>query len=107
MVYDDGRCIGCRYCMMACPFQVPKFEWGSAVPLIRKCDFCADRLAIGLAPACAHLLPQPGPVLRGAERPLERGAPPHRDPPGKVLPRGVWGKNRGGHVKNLPDPGLL
>ncbi len=53
VVYDDERCIGCRYCMMACPFQIPKFQWSSAVPLIRKCDFCADRLAMSLAPACS------------------------------------------------------
>lgn len=57
VVYDDERCIGCRYCMMACPFQVPKFEWSSAVPLVRKCDFCADRIAIGLAPACTTTCP--------------------------------------------------
>ena len=68
VVYDDDKCIGCRYCMMACPFQVPKFEWGSAVPLIRKCDFCADRIEIGLAPSLRHRLPQPGPGLRGAGR---------------------------------------
>jgi formate dehydrogenase iron-sulfur subunit len=57
VVYDDSKCIGCRYCMMACPFQVPKFDWGSAVPLIRKCDFCADRLAAGLPSSCAATCP--------------------------------------------------
>jgi formate dehydrogenase iron-sulfur subunit len=57
VVYDDDRCIGCRYCMMACPFQVPKFQWESAVPLVRKCDFCADRLAAGLSPACTATCP--------------------------------------------------
>jgi formate dehydrogenase iron-sulfur subunit len=57
VVYDDGKCIGCRYCMMACPFQVPKFQWESAVPLVRKCTFCADRQALGLAPACATTCP--------------------------------------------------
>ncbi len=57
VVYNDDRCIGCRYCMMACPFQIPKFEWESAVPLIRKCTFCADRQAEGLAPTCATTCP--------------------------------------------------
>lgn len=57
VVYDDGKCIGCRYCMMACPFQIPKFEWESAVPLVRKCTFCADRQALGEEPACTASCP--------------------------------------------------
>jgi formate dehydrogenase iron-sulfur subunit len=57
VVYDDERCIGCRYCMLACPFQIPKFQWESAVPLVRKCTFCADRQAMGLAPACTTTCP--------------------------------------------------
>jgi len=52
VVYDEGKCIGCRYCMVACPFGVPNFEWDDPTPWIRKCDFCADRLAKGLEPAC-------------------------------------------------------
>jgi len=57
VVYDDSKCIGCRYCMMACPFQIPKFQWDSAVPYIRKCTFCADRQAVGLEPACSTTCP--------------------------------------------------
>ena len=57
VVYDDSRCIGCRYCMMACPFQIPKFQWEAAVPYIRKCTFCADRQAAGLQPACSTTCP--------------------------------------------------
>jgi formate dehydrogenase iron-sulfur subunit len=57
VVYDDDKCIGCRYCMMACPFQIPKFEWESAVPLVRKCTFCADRQAMNLAPSCVTTCP--------------------------------------------------
>jgi formate dehydrogenase iron-sulfur subunit len=57
VVYDAARCIGCRYCMMACPFGVPKFEWDKAIPLIRKCTFCADRQDEGLEPACTAACP--------------------------------------------------
>jgi len=57
VTYEASRCIGCRYCMMACPFSVPKYEWGKALPLVRKCDMCADRVANGLPTACAEACP--------------------------------------------------
>lgn len=57
VVYEASRCIGCRYCMIACPFSVPKYEWSKALPLVRKCDMCADRLANGLPTACAEACP--------------------------------------------------
>ena len=57
VVYDEGKCIGCRYCMVACPFGVPTFQWDSPLPWIRKCTFCADRLNAGLEPACVKTCP--------------------------------------------------
>lgn len=54
VVYDAHICIGCRYCMMACPFQIPKYEWHKPIPQIRKCIMCYDtRLKKGLPTACA------------------------------------------------------
>jgi Fe-S-cluster-containing dehydrogenase component len=41
--YDPTWCVGCRYCMMACPYNVPKFEFGKAVPQIVKCELCRPR----------------------------------------------------------------
>jgi len=55
--YDGSRCMGCRYCMVACPFQVPKYEYSKAIPLVRKCTFCAGRQAEGKLPACAQVCP--------------------------------------------------
>ena len=57
VVYHANRCIGCRYCMIACPFGVPKFEYAKAVPYVKKCTFCAERQAKGLAPACTEICP--------------------------------------------------
>jgi len=99
VVYDDTRCIGCRYCMMACPFQIPKFEWSSAVPLIRKCDFCADRINIGLSPACSTVCPT-GTLLFGDRDPLLKEA--HRRigaQPGKYYPQVYGEKTVGGTAK--------
>ena len=57
VVYHAERCIGCRYCMAACPFGIPKTQWDKTLPLIQKCDFCADRLAKGEQPACGEVCP--------------------------------------------------
>ena len=57
VVYDDNKCIGCRYCMVACPFGIPAYEWTDPTPWVRKCTFCADRQAAGLKPACVTTCP--------------------------------------------------
>jgi len=57
ILYHPDRCMGCRYCMVACPFGVPKFEYEKAVPYIQKCSFCLERLDQGKLPACAQVCP--------------------------------------------------
>jgi len=57
VIYHGERCIGCRYCMVACPFGVPKYEYEKALPLVRKCIFCIDRIRAGKMPACAQVCP--------------------------------------------------
>jgi formate dehydrogenase iron-sulfur subunit len=57
VVYHADRCLGCRYCMIACPFGVPKYTFSSATPLVKKCTFCAQRQARGLPPACTEVCP--------------------------------------------------
>jgi formate dehydrogenase iron-sulfur subunit len=57
VIYHDARCIGCRYCQVACPFHVPTFQWDRPVPFIRKCTFCADRVGQGIEPACVKACP--------------------------------------------------
>jgi len=43
VTYDKDACIGCRYCFVACPYNIPKFEWDKAFPQIRKCQLCHHR----------------------------------------------------------------
>ncbi len=58
VVWDSDKCIGCRYCMIACPFQIPAFEFEKAIqPRIMKCDFCIDRTIEGKVPACVEICP--------------------------------------------------
>jgi formate dehydrogenase iron-sulfur subunit len=57
VLYDENKCIGCRYCMQACPFQVPRYEWGSTYPRVRKCVLCYSRIQQGLQTACAEACP--------------------------------------------------
>jgi formate dehydrogenase iron-sulfur subunit len=57
VIWRESKCMGCRYCMIACPFDVPKFEYNKVVPKIQKCILCWDRLKEGKQPACAENCP--------------------------------------------------
>lgn len=51
-------CVGCRYCMIACPYGVPGFQWDKAFPYVMKCRFCYERIKEeGLDPACVNCCP--------------------------------------------------
>lgn len=60
VTYDAWKCMGCRYCMVACPFQIPAYEYDNALtPQVRKCTFCFERVAKeGDIPACVKICPQ-------------------------------------------------
>jgi formate dehydrogenase iron-sulfur subunit len=51
----DDQCFGCQYCTLACPYEVPKYHPGKGI--VRKCDMCSSRLAVGEAPACVQSCP--------------------------------------------------
>ncbi|MEW5947688.1 MAG: 4Fe-4S dicluster domain-containing protein [bacterium] len=57
VIYNKDKCIGCRYCMISCPFTIPRYEWNTPVPFVRKCKFCFERLAKGERPACTAACP--------------------------------------------------
>jgi formate dehydrogenase iron-sulfur subunit len=94
VIYKAERCIGCRFCMIACPFGIPKYEWSKALPLVRKCTGCYSRVKEGLAPACATTCPTAityGPrneMIKEAEQRLARY-------PDRYFPR-IYGKDAAG-----------
>ncbi|WP_291321959.1 sulfate respiration complex iron-sulfur protein HmcB [Desulfonatronospira sp.] len=58
VTYDPNVCVGCRYCMMACPFNIPAYEYHIALdPLVTKCTFCEHRLKDDREPACVEICP--------------------------------------------------
>ena len=66
VTWRPDKCIGCRYCQIACPFEIPKFEWDSALPRMVKCQLCLEKaggtepgqLREGKEPACCEVCPR-------------------------------------------------
>jgi len=58
VTYDSSVCVGCRYCMIACPFEIPTYEYDEALtPRIQKCTMCYPRVVEGLLPGCVEACP--------------------------------------------------
>jgi ferredoxin len=58
VIYDETVCVGCRYCMIACPFEIPAYEYDNAFsPRVRKCTMCHPRIVKGLLPGCVEACP--------------------------------------------------
>lgn len=57
VVYDPDKCIGCRYCMLSCPFHIPRYEWDKTTPYVKKCHMCYEKLKDGEIPACVAACP--------------------------------------------------
>lgn len=56
--YDASVCVGCRYCMVACPFEIPTYEYDNAfTPKVMKCTLCQPRISKGLLPGCVESCP--------------------------------------------------
>ena len=100
IVYDASRCLGCRYCLQACPFNVPRYEWDKAVPGVAKCDFCVTRQAEGLMPACAEACPESATVFGTREEMLAEAHRRIAENPDAYYPH-VFGENEVGGTSML------
>jgi formate dehydrogenase iron-sulfur subunit len=100
VVYDPAKCIGCRYCMLACPFHIPRYQWEATVPYMQKCAMCAPRVARGDVPACVEACPEEALQFGDRDRLLEEAHARIREVPGRYLDR-VWGEHEFGGTSVL------
>ncbi len=73
IIWRENKCMGCRFCMLSCPFDIPKFEYDSANPKISKCTMCFERLKKGERPACVKICPEEA-LIFGTRRALIKEA---------------------------------
>ena len=102
VTWTSSLCIGCRYCEVACPFEVPKFQWDSWNPKIVKCEFCYEqRLKQDMEPACTAACPT-GAVIFGKRVDLLAKAKDRiAESPGKYFEQRVYGEHEAGGTQVL------
>lgn len=98
--YDPDLCVGCRYCEVGCPFNVPKFEWSKATPKIVKCELCRDRLAVGKEPACTEVCPRKAVIFGKRSELLKEAKRRIAENPGRYVPK-VYGETEAGGTQVL------
>ncbi|MEZ5359735.1 MAG: 4Fe-4S dicluster domain-containing protein [Candidatus Zixiibacteriota bacterium] len=96
VIYDGSKCIGCRYCMIACPYGIPRYDWDSAVPYIRKCTMCHERLQNGQQPACTEACPTGATIFGERDELLAEAKRRIAENPGKYIDHVFGEKEVGG-----------
>ncbi len=100
VVYDQSICMGCRYCMVACPFGIPRYDWASAVPYVNKCTMCYSRLQEGKLPGCVEACPEKATIFGDRDELLAEAAHRLKAEPGKYVPH-IYGEHEVGGTSVL------
>jgi formate dehydrogenase iron-sulfur subunit len=104
VVYDRDICMGCRYCMMACPYQIPRYMWEENVPYVSKCTMCYDAMSRGEIdqPACTKACPENATMFfRSRRDALAEARRRISDNPGLYLAGRIWGEHEVGGASVL------
>jgi formate dehydrogenase iron-sulfur subunit len=104
VVYDRDRCIGCRYCLNACPYGIPRYDWDSSVPFVHKCTMCYHRIQDGQPPACVEACPEEATIFGSRSELLDEAHRRIQANPEKYVQR-VFGEHEvgGSSVLYLSD----
>jgi formate dehydrogenase iron-sulfur subunit len=101
VIYDRDICIGCRYCMIACPWEIPRYSWEDTVPYIQKCNLCYERIVHeGKVPACVEACPTNATIFGEREALLEEARKRLASEPDKYIQK-IWGENEVGGTSVL------
>ncbi|HET9481644.1 MAG TPA: hydrogenase 2 operon protein HybA [Candidatus Polarisedimenticolia bacterium] len=100
VTWEASKCVGCRYCQMACPYNVPKFEWLARNPRIVKCELCNHRLAEGKIPACCEVCPRQAVIYGRRDDLLAEARRRLAEMPDTYVPK-VYGEHDGGGTQVL------
>ena len=93
--YNKDACIGCRYCQIACPYHIPKFEWDKAYPEIVKCQLCSHLIEEGGISACCSVCPTGASLFGRVEELIEEARRRLQMTPGKQYAYPVSSINSG------------
>jgi Fe-S-cluster-containing dehydrogenase component len=113
--YDPAYCVGCRYCQMACPFNVPKFEFGKSAPKIVKCELCRHRVKdsaevtasgftrypVGQGPACCEVCPREAVIYGKRDELLQDAKSRIAANPGRYYKDHAYGETEAGGTQVL------
>lgn len=107
VIWDEAVCLGCRYCINACPFSIPTFEYDSALtPRVRKCVLCyTQRIAKGEVPACVAECPLEALAFGKRSELIKLAQDRIRDHPGKYLDH-IYGEREAGGTSWLYISGV-
>jgi len=108
ITYNKSICMGCRYCMLACPFGIPRYDWDATVPYINKCTMCYDtRLKEGKLPGCVEACPTEATIFGDRDELIAEASSRLRAEPKKYVPH-IYGEHEvgGTSVLYISDIGL-
>ena len=106
VIYDDTKCIGCRYCMVACPYGIPRYDWQNAVPYVRKCTLCyKKRLLEGGQPGCTEVCPTKATIFGSRDELLGVARKRLAESPGRYV-RKIYGEHEVGGTAVLMISGI-